>query len=117
MVHYKHKKIEAVRLTIKLPSELNDYAKAFLAIFNNVREYPDRLLKVENNSTNYVFVTVRKDCVKDAKDYLSNWGEITMECTVNVFEISAEYDFNGYHELYEERDGETIDAEFIVNVE
>lgn len=71
----KVKKDKAYRVEVKLPAPVNEYAKNFLAIYNNVRE-DNRLLKMYNNRGNSVFVVVREDIKDDAVDWLEIFGEI-----------------------------------------
>ena len=71
----KEKKDKAYRVEVKLPSPIDEYAKNFLAIYNNVRE-DNRLLKVYNNAGNSVFVVVRADIKDDAVAWLEIFGEI-----------------------------------------
>ena len=71
----KVQKAKAYRIQVKLPSALNEYAKNFLAIYNNTR-VDNRLLKMYNNSGNSVFVVVREKDRDDAVDWLECFGEI-----------------------------------------
>ena len=66
---------KAYRIEVELPSSGEEYAKNFLAIYNNVRE-DNRLLKVYNNAGNSVFVVVREDIKDAAIDWLGCFGEI-----------------------------------------
>lgn len=117
MINYYHKKTEGVRITLKLPKNLDEYARNFLAIFNNAREYPERLLKVENSYDERVFVTVPKRRVDGCKEFLLQFGEIVEEYPVNVFTIKADYDNKGLDVLWEQRGDEDIEPEFIINIE
>ena len=71
----KVQKETACRIEVMLPSSIEEYAKNFLAIYNNVRE-DNRLLKVYNNAGNSVFVVVREDVKDAAIDWLEGFGEI-----------------------------------------
>lgn len=117
MIKYEAKKTEGVQFTMELPKELNEYAKNFLAIFNNAREYPENLLKVENNYKGDVFVTVPKRKVDICRDFLSQFGEIKYEEDVNIFEMTAVYDEKGRQEIWEERGDEAIEPVFVIDIE
>ena len=79
----KIKKDKAYRVEVKLPSPIDEYAKNFLAIYNNVRE-DNRLLKMYNNRGNSVFVVVREDIKDDAVDWLEIFGEIVEVTEVKI---------------------------------
>lgn len=71
----KVQKAKAYRITVKLPSAIDEYAKNFLIIYNNTR-VDNRLLKVYNHSGNNVFVVVKENAKDDAVDWLEGLGEI-----------------------------------------
>ena len=71
----KTQKGKAYRVEVKLPSTIDEYAKNFLAIYNNTRE-DNRLLKMYNNSGNSVFVVVKETAKDDAVDWLECFGDI-----------------------------------------
>lgn len=100
----------AYRIRIALPSNINEYAKAFLAIVNNQRVSSDRLLKVYNDSGNSVYVIVREDCKDDAVDFLEQFGEIKKCEKVLTFEPNVEYmSHNEFNEIFRD----DIDTEFL----
>ena len=102
MIKLGYKKGKAVMFTVSMPSNVVDYAKVFLQMFNNVREYPDMLYRIENNSANSVFIT----CRTSDKETVRNWIEafcdtkITYEEEVHRFIVDADYDSKGYDEIY-----------------
>ena len=71
----KVQKGKAYRVEVKLASTITEYARNFLAIYNNVR-LDNRLLKMYNNSGNSVFVVVREDVKDEAVDWLECFGDI-----------------------------------------
>lgn len=98
---------KAVRLTVKLSNDVQQYALDFLHIFNNVREYPDMLYKLENlEGTNLVFVTCCPEDVDAARQYLSQFGKITEEEIIYL--VRVQVDFN-----WDLLDGDISDVLFI----
>jgi len=67
---------DAVRVTVDLGSDIDEYAKNFLSIFNNVRENQE-LYSVHNQSgSNRVSVTCDPDYVEETKNWLGYFGEV-----------------------------------------
>lgn len=93
--------IEAYAITAKLNSELTTYAKDFLCIFNNVREF-DELLGVENyyGSNNVTVYCQEKD--KDATvEFLENYGDILSCDKVLVYQVEEPvYDIKKYSDIF-----------------
>lgn len=77
--------VEAVQFVVKPPQDLDTYAKNFLAIFNNVRDYGKDFLKIENYPTSKVAVTCKVESKKEVKDFLEWYGEIVAERKVFVY--------------------------------
>ena len=86
---------KAVRLTVKLSDDVQQYALDFLHIFNNVREHPDMLYKLENlEGTNLVFVTCCPGDVDAARWYLSQFGKITEEEIIYLVRIQVDFNWD-----------------------
>lgn len=75
MIKAKYKKIQARRLIIEMPKDINDYALVFLQLFNNAREYPESIMLIENNSGNQVFITCPKDSTEEIKDWINSFKD------------------------------------------
>lgn len=78
-------------------SSLEDYAKSFLHVVNNVRENNDILKKVKNHHNNDVTVY----CVPEIKDelirYLENFGEFKSCEKVLMYQLEeSNYNINKY---------------------
>lgn len=102
MVKYFHKKEKAIQFSVELKGDTQEYALSFLHIWNNAREYPNMFYKVENNSGNSVFVTCNPKYTDEIKEYLKQFGEIWSTEEINWIIISAEYDMNGWRELFDD---------------
>lgn len=113
MVKYYHEKQKAIKITVRLDGDTQEYAMSFLHIWNNAREYPNMFYKVENNSGNDVFVTCRPSDAEAIKEYLEQFGEIRYTEEINWFIIHAEYDKNGWYELF----GEDCEQDFTVEID
>lgn len=98
---------KAVRLTVKLSNDIQQYAMDFLHIFNNVREHPDMLYKLENlDGTNLIFVTCCPADVDAARQYLSQFGKITEEEIIYLVRIQVDFD-------WDKLDGDISDVLFL----
>jgi hypothetical protein len=96
-----------VTICVNVKGNAEEYAKAFLAIWNNGREYPDTIKKVENTFDNRVYVTVREEAEERAKEFLAQFGEIKSAEKCDVFTICAEYpDSNKFYD--EDKDGDPV---------
>lgn len=85
---------KVVRVTIT-----ENYANAFLAIFNNVKSDSD-LYKVENDYENDVYVTCRAECAEQVEKWLSNFGEVkSVETVLMLFAEEPEYDIDKYYDI------------------
>lgn len=99
---------KAIRITVKLSDDVQQYALDFLHIFNNVRDNPDMLYKLENlYGTNLVFVTCSPGDVDTARQYLSQFGKIIEEETIYLVRIQVDFD---WYKL----DGDISDVLFLV---
>ena len=113
MIKYRHEKEKAIQITVRLDGDIQTYALSFLHIWNNAREYPEMFYKVENNSGNDVIVTCRPKDAEKIKEYLEQFGEIWYTEEINWFVIFAEYDRNGWNELF----GDDCEADFTVEID
>lgn len=90
---------EGYGVTVTLSGSVEEYAKAFLHIFNNVRESSE-LLCVENYCNNDVTVYCELD-VKDALiEYLENFGDIKRCEKVLLYQLQdclPDCDFDKYY--------------------
>ena len=114
MVKYFHKKEKAIRFSVELEGNTQEYALSFLHIWNNAREYPYMLYKVENNSGNSVFITCNPKKAEEVKEYLEQFGEIWCTEEIDWIIISAEYDYKGWQELFGNEDCE---VDFTIEIE
>ena len=86
-------KIEGCAVTVTIKGSIEEYAKNFLHIFNNVRENKE-LLKVENHYSNNDVTVYCEPEFKDATiKYLENFGEIK-ECEKVLMYQMEEPDFD-----------------------
>lgn len=113
MIKYFHKKEKAIQFSVELKGDTQEYALSFLHIWNNAREYPNMFYKVENNSGNSVFVTCNPKYTEEIKAYLEQFGEIWDTEEINWIIISAEYDMNGWRELFDD----DCEVEFSVEID
>lgn len=91
---------EAIQVTVLIEKPIEEYALAYLAICNNVRDNKD-LIKAENYAwNNKVAVTARPEVEKEVTEWLSQWGEITRIEKVLAYEIyvSDDIDWDTYYE-------------------
>lgn len=114
MVKYYHEKQKAVQITVRLSNDFGQYARSFLHIWNNAREFPNSFYKVENiSASNDVFVTCNPRDEKEVKEYLEQFGEIRYTEEINWFVIHAEYNQAGWNELW----GEGCEVDFAVEID
>ena len=114
MIKYCHKKEKAIQITVRLDGDIQEYALSFLHIWNNAREYPNKLYKVEKiNASNDIFVTCNPNCEREAIEYLEQFGDIRYTEEINWFVISAEYDRKGWEELF----GDDCEVGFCVDID
>ena len=100
MIKFDHEFTKAIRFTVDVKGDVQQYALSLLRIINNAREYPYIILKVENHYNNEVDVT----CAERYRDctyaFLSDIGDITEVEQIRWVKVYAEYDAKGYDELY-----------------
>lgn len=113
MIKYSHEKEKAIRFSVELKGNTQEYAMSFLHIWNNAREYPDMFYKVENNSGNTVYVTCNPKYTEEIKAYLEQFGEIWYTEEINWIVVSIQCDMKGFEELYDD----DCDTDFTVNVD
>lgn len=87
-------KAEGVTICVDICGTLEDYAKAFLSIWNNAREYPNTIKKVENTFDNRVYVTVIAEAEERSKEFLLQFGKIKSAEKCDVFHVCADYPDN-----------------------
>ena len=97
---------EAVRFEVELEQE--DYAKHFLAIFNNARVYPGILYHVSNSYGNTVYVISSKKDAACARDFLEQYGRIAEEETVYVARPEVVYTYELFTKVQEQTDGADV---------
>ncbi|MBQ8806043.1 MAG: hypothetical protein IJZ68_06120 [Bacteroidaceae bacterium] len=80
----------ATRIKVRITGDINDYAAAFLAIYNNIKSNTE-LLKMYNDYADGVYVVCTKDATEEAERFLSQFGEIIKTEDVMVFnpEVSS----------------------------
>ena len=90
---------EGLAVTVTVKGGIDEYAKSFLHIYNNVRESRE-LFKVENHYNNDVTVY----CEEKTKDvlvkYLKNFGEIKEIEKVLMYQLEEpDYDYDKYEDV------------------
>ena len=91
---------DCYKVTVVLSNDIDEYAKDFLALFNNVREW-DYLLKIENNPiNNEVDIYCTLETVHTVEKALENYGVVytPKKCLYAVVE-NIDYDLNKYDSL------------------
>ena len=90
---------EGLAVTVEVKGNIDEYAKSFLHIFNNVRESKE-LLKVENHHNNDVTVYCMEETKESLIKYLKNFGEIKDIEKVLMYQLqdAVGYDFDKYEE-------------------
>lgn len=83
MFKIPYEKREAVRIKVEINGDVGEYAKSFLAIYNNVKTSQE-LLKMYNDYGNYVYVICEKDAKEAAAKFLRQFGEIVCAEIVEV---------------------------------
>ena len=91
--------LEGYAVTVDVEGNIEEYAKSFLHIFNNVRESKE-LLRVKNY---YDSNDVTVYCELDSKDalikYLKMFGEIKSCEKVLIYQMEEpDYDFDKYYD-------------------
>lgn len=78
-------KTTAVRIKVNVEGTIEQYATAFLAIYNNVKS-SSKLLKMYNNYSNGIYLVCEANEKDNAIDFLEQFGEITNVDTVKVIQ-------------------------------
>lgn len=117
MIKYSHEKQNAIRLSVELKGNVQEYAMSFLQIFNNAREYPNMIYRVENNPGNTVYVTCNPEDVDAVRGFLSQFGEIENEEEIVKFVVNIETDTKGFEYIYGKPEDDPIDVEFYIGDE
>lgn len=90
-------------LTIDVVGTLSEYALAFLAISNVVREEED-LLEVKNyNGNQHITVIGKEDSLERIHSWLRQFGNIVLEEKLQLIElneIDVDFDFDEFDDLY-----------------
>lgn len=100
MINFERKTVSAKEIWVTVDKEVEDYALDLLNIFNNAREYPDRFLKIGNDSTNNIWVLTPLEGYKEMEDYLEYFGDIIEVNDRVVHLITPVYDNDGWKKLY-----------------
>ena len=99
-------------ICINVHGNVDEYAKNFLAIYNNAREYPDTIAHVENCYDNRVYVTVYEKAKERAMEWLEQFGEIKSVEPCDIFEICAEYPFS--QKFFNNKKGDPV---FVIGID
>ena len=99
-------------IRINVHGNVEEYAKKFLTIYNNAREYPNTIAHVENNYDNHVYVTVYEKAKERAVEWLEQFGEIKSVNACDIFKIYAEYPYSRKF-FNDEKDGDPV---FVVEI-
>ena len=113
MIKYYHEKEKAVRFTLNIEGDVQEYALSLLHIINNAREYPGMIYKVENTPSNRVYVTCKPSRKEDVKEYLEHFGQIEYEDEINWFVIKLDTDYYGYKAIFDS----DLDTDFTLDIE
>jgi hypothetical protein len=98
----EYEKRLATRIKVEISGDIDQYARSFLAIYNNVKNHPE-LFDMYNDYSNGVFVTCEQVAKDDAVEFLSQFGEIVKVDTVEaIFPLFNDYEYR-----------DDIDTEFI----
>lgn len=90
---------EGYKITVNLEGQpIEEYAKNFLAIFNNVRTNSNALVKVENYYDNRISVWCYSDFKAETTEFLEQFGSITYVEKVLLITADYEWDYEKYDE-------------------
>lgn len=67
--------VPAIRIKVTLDGDIQQYAKSFLAIYNNVKSDPD-LYKVYNDYHNSLYLVCKPEIEAAAVKFLAQFGEV-----------------------------------------
>ena len=89
--------LEGYAITVDVEGNIEEYAKNFLHIFNNVRENKE-LLKVKNHyDSNHVTVYCEEESKEMTIKYLKMFGEIVSCERALLYQLEEpDYDFDKY---------------------
>lgn len=98
VVNVKANVFEGYAVTVEIKGSIEDYAKALLSIFNNVRVSSGNLISVENNSGNDIIVNCTEKLLEATKDWLECFGEIKSVEKVLCYQMEEPcYDIDKYY--------------------
>ena len=96
-IRMRTNEFEAYAVRAEIKGNVEEYAMAFLHIFNNVRESRE-LFKVENSYNNDVTVYCELEVKDKLEEYLKMFGEIKSCDKVLMYQLldDTDYDFDKY---------------------
>lgn len=100
MIKFEYRKEETTKITVAIKGNVQEYALSFLHIWNNAREHENVFLKVENNSSNLVYVSCKTKYKDSVREYLEDFGTIRSVDDVVSFFVELETDFEDFAEVY-----------------
>lgn len=84
----------ATRIKVELSHDVDEYAKDFLAIYNNVKNERS-LLKMYNDYHNGVYVICEDDVADSAVEFLRQFGKIVRKEKVEVIRpVCCNYNYS-----------------------
>ena len=98
------------RIQVNLPDNIDEYAKNFLKIYNNVKSHRE-LLKMYNDYDNGVYLIVRAEDKDQTVDWLKWFGEIVDVEEIVLYVPYLEYKSKLYKQIFDYDDD--IDYEFV----
>ena len=100
-------KREAIRFKVELQGDVHEYARSFLAIYNNVKNDRD-LLKMYNDYDNNIYVICENGVREAVAEFLDQFGQIISIETVEIVQPNGiDYDYR------EDMDTEFLEVEEI----
>lgn len=95
----KYETMNAVRIGVNVEGTTEQYAVAFLAIYNNVKEYSE-LLKMYNDYNNGIYLVCETEAQNDTIRFLKQFGEITTITPVKAIQPYVNNrDYSGEYEI------------------
>ena len=89
---------EGWEVTVRLDGTLQEYAIAFLHIFNNVKEHSE-LVRITNDYGNLVYVVCYADALDDTVEYLKQFGEVVAVHSALI--VRCGYDIEYSYDMYD----------------
>lgn len=86
-------------VTIEVSGGIDSYAKALLAIFNNVRN-SYKLISVENYNNNDITVNCTENSLEATKEFLEQFSKIKRVGKIQMYQL-AEYDCDCDYDKYD----------------